>query len=77
MQPVTLADLLSDDKRLWAYCLDCQHNRFLDPRDIPLPASFPVPQVGKRMKCSKCGNRSIHTKPEWFMGKDSVQADSC
>jgi hypothetical protein len=68
-QPVTLADLIADGKRLWVYCLGCQHNRFLDPRHIALPVDFPVPNVGQRMKCSKCGSRSVHSKPEWFMGK--------
>ena len=73
-QRLTLANLLRDGKRLWAYCRDCQHNRFLDPHDIPLPPSFAVPEVGSRMKCFKCGSRNIHSKPEWFMGKDGLGA---
>ena len=73
---VTLDELIRDGKRLWAYCRECQHNRFLDPRDIPLPGSYPVPKVGKRMKCSACGSRNIHSKPEWFMGNDWHRGDS-
>ena len=77
MRGVTLADLLRDGKRLWAYCIDCQHNRLLNPGTVPLPGSYAVPEVGSRMKCSRCGSRSIHTKPEWFMGKDWTIGDNC
>jgi hypothetical protein len=40
----------------------------VEPSTIPLPPSHPVPTVGKKMKCSKCGSREITTAPELHEG---------
>ena len=53
--PVRLGDLIAERKLLWAYCVTCGRERDLDPATIPLPKDYPVPDVGKRMKCSSCG----------------------
>ena len=55
--PVTLGDLARDGKLLWVYCRDCCHERDVTPASVPLPGDTPVPDVGKRMKCSKCGSK--------------------
>ena len=55
--PVTLVDLVRNDKLLWVYCCDCGHERDVNPATLPLPAETPVPDVGKHMKCSVCGSR--------------------
>ena len=68
LAPVTLGDLVRDDKLLWVYCCDCGHERDVNPAAVPLPAETPVPEVGKRMRCSKCGSRKINTKPELYPG---------
>lgn len=67
-QPVTLADLSRDDRLMWTYCRDCGREKDLDPSTIPLPGDYPVPLVGKRMKCTRCGSRKIDTKPELCPG---------
>jgi hypothetical protein len=59
VNPVTLSDLAHDGKLLWVYCTDCGRERDLDPASLPLPGETPVPSVGKRMKCSACGSRTI------------------
>jgi hypothetical protein len=61
--PVTLADLARDKKLLWVYWRDCGHERDVDPLSLPLPANTPVPQVGKRLKCSMCGSRAVERNP--------------
>ncbi len=66
--PVTLGDLIHEDKLLWVYCRDCHHERDLNPATVPLPPETPVPDVGKKMKCSKCGSRSATTAPELHPG---------
>jgi hypothetical protein len=66
--PVTLGDLIRDDKLLWVYCRDCCHDRDVNPANVPLPGDTPVPDLGKRMKCSKCGSRAIETKPKLYPG---------
>jgi hypothetical protein len=30
-----------------------------------LPGEFPIPDVSLRLRCSKCGSRSIYTRPAW------------
>ena len=52
--PVLLGDLIRDGKLLWLYCRDCFRERDVDPSTIPLPPDVPVPEIGKRMKCSAC-----------------------
>jgi len=64
--PVTLGDLIHEDKLLWVYCCDCYHERDVP---VPLPAETPVPEVGKHMKCSKCSSRAVETKPELYPGR--------
>jgi hypothetical protein len=61
--PVTLGDLVRNDKLLWVYCRDCGHERDVNPATVPLPAVTLVPEVSKHMKCSVCGSRKINTKP--------------
>jgi hypothetical protein len=66
--PVLLGDLIRERKLLWAWCRDCCRERDIDPATIPLPSSTPVPEVGRRMKCSACGSRNVSTKPEHMPG---------
>jgi hypothetical protein len=66
--PVTLQDLIDEGKLLWVYCSGCGHERDVEPSSIPLPPSHPVPTVGKKMRCSKCGSREITTAPELHPG---------
>jgi hypothetical protein len=64
--PVTLGDLIREDKLLWVYCCDCGRERDVTPATVPLPPETPVPDVAKHMKCSACGSRKINTKPELY-----------
>jgi hypothetical protein len=66
--PVTLRDLIREDKLLWVYCCDCYHERDVNPATVPLPPEMPVPEVGKHMKCSACGSRKIDARPELHPG---------
>jgi hypothetical protein len=67
--PVTIADLMRDEKLLWVYCNDCCRERDVDPKSLALPADTSVPGLGRRyLKCSTCGSRNILTKPEIFPG---------
>ncbi len=66
--PVTLGDLVRDGKLLWGWCADCGRELDLDPRSLPLPPGFPVPEVGARMICTGCGGRKVRTAPELYPG---------
>jgi hypothetical protein len=65
---VPLGELAAAGKLLWVYSSDCGGERDIDPASLPLPASFPVPEVGSRMKCSACASRKINTKPQLYPG---------
>jgi hypothetical protein len=66
--PVTLGDLIRDSKLLWVYCRDCGHERDIDPSTLALPRTVAVPDVGQRMRCSRCSSRKIATEPELYPG---------
>jgi hypothetical protein len=66
--PVTLGDLIEADKLLWVYCRDCCHERDVTPATVPLPPETSVPDIGKHMKCAKCGSRNVTTTPEQYPG---------
>jgi hypothetical protein len=68
MASVVIADLIRAHRLLWVYCSECGRERDLDPATLPLPGDYPVPDVGKRMKCSACGSRKITTRPELYPG---------
>ncbi len=40
--PVTLGDLIREDKLLWVYCRECHHERDVNPANVPLAADTPV-----------------------------------
>jgi hypothetical protein len=63
-RPALLGDLIRDGKLLWLYCRECHRERDVDPATIPLPPDVPVPEIGKRMKCSACGSRKIDSRPD-------------
>lgn len=63
-KPATLGSLARDGRLLWCYCCECGYEREIDPLSLGLDPSEPVPTVGKRLKCSRCGSRKIETKPQ-------------
>jgi hypothetical protein len=40
----------------------------MHPATLPLPGEYPVPDIGKRMRCSACGSRKVYTAPELYPG---------
>jgi len=70
-RPGSLGDLIDADKLLWVCCRDCGHERDVNPANVPLPGDTPVPDVGKRMKCSSCGSKKVSTAPELYPGRIS------
>lgn len=64
-KPVTLADFKEEGRLVWVYCLNCCLERDVEPDTIPLPLDRPVPSVGKRLKCRKCGGR-LQAKPQLY-----------
>lgn len=66
--PVTLDDLVRENKKLWAYCNGCGHEVDMDPFLITAPRETPVPDVKRFLVCSQCNGKNITTKPELYPG---------
>jgi len=58
-QPVTLGDLAREGRLLWCYCWSCSYEREVEPLSLGIDPAEPVPTVGKRLKCSRCGSRDV------------------
>lgn len=66
--PVRLADLIRDGRTVTGLCIDCFRERDIPAAYLPLPGDTPVPEIGKRMRCTSCGGRRINTRPELYPG---------
>lgn len=69
---MALADMRDHGVRsVLAFCeaIGCGHKATLDV-DL-LPDELPVLDVSLKLRCSRCGSRSIHTRPNWSEMKAS------
>jgi len=60
--PMTLANMRAHGVRsidAFRQAIGCGHASTLNADGLP------VPDVSLRLRCSKCGSRSIHTRPNW------------
>jgi hypothetical protein len=61
--PMDLANMRSlGVTHVMAYC-KCRHEASIDVSD--LPADLFVPAIKDRLRCSKCGQRPMETRPDW------------
>ncbi len=64
--PMTLGNMRAHGIRsIDAYCqsIGCGHAATIVVDG--LPDGLPVPDVGLRLRCLRCGGRAIHTRPNW------------
>jgi len=64
--PMTLGNMRQNGvRRLIAYCHanGCHHEAVIDVEGWP--DDIPVPSIGPRLRCQKCGNRSAEARPNW------------
>ena len=63
----TLSMLAVAGRLVEAWCPHCGRARTLQPGPLieRLGASLPVPQVGRHLKCSRCGGRACETRPHF------------
>lgn len=47
----------------WCEATGCGHMATINVD--PLPDELPVPDVALRLRCSYCGSRRIHARPNW------------
>jgi hypothetical protein len=63
---MTLGNMRSQGVRsISVYCqsINCGHEATFNAD--ALPDDMSVPDVGLRLRCSRCGNRQIKTQPNW------------
>ena len=66
-EPMTLANMrLNGVRAVIASCANC--GRAADVNVDLLPETLIVPEVGKRLRCSSCGGKTISTRPAWHTG---------
>jgi DNA-directed RNA polymerase subunit RPC12/RpoP len=65
-QPVLIGDLRAKGHVLEVHCNTCAHFVELDPKTLPLDDNLPVPEARSYFKCSRCGSRSIKTRPQVY-----------
>jgi len=62
-KPVMIGDLIGEGKLLEVHRGNCRPERhlYLNPENLRLPKRMPVPEVARRLVCSKCGARNVET----------------
>jgi hypothetical protein len=66
--PMTLANLRSNGVHaVTATCANC--DRSADVNVDTLPDTIPVPEAGRRLRCSQCGGKTISTRPAWHTAR--------
>ncbi|MDA7792462.1 hypothetical protein N8979_01475 [bacterium] len=65
--PVTLTDLAAESLGVFCWCNRCGHNAEMPtaPLIAHLGPLFPVPELGRHLRCSSCNARDIATRPAW------------
>ena len=66
MQPVTVAALKRSSQILELGCLKCGHTIYRNPETLPLPDDEAVPNIARRLRCSRCnaGGEYCHSRPD-------------
>lgn len=67
IEPTTLRDLQDEGLHVFCWCNRCGHNA-----EVPTPhfidkcgLDYPVPELGRFMRCKKCHTNDIATRPAW------------
>ena len=64
---MTLANMrLNGVRMVTATCEVCE--RQADVNVDALPETLTVPEAGQRLRCSRCGAKTISTRPAWHTG---------
>ena len=52
---------------IFCWCNRCGHNQVMALEALleRLGPDMPVPEIGARMRCSRCQSRDIATRPDW------------
>ena len=67
LNPICLSDLQAENLKLFCWCNRCGHNAELGLSVFieRLGLHYPVPEIGRHMRCTKCKVNDIATRPAW------------
>lgn len=65
-QPVRMSGLREKNQVLEVHCNDCSHSVEIDAKTLPFGDDLPVPEAKRFFKCSRCGSKSITTRPQVY-----------
>lgn len=62
-----LGEICKDHIDVFCWCNRCGHNATISSRRLAaeLGPTFPVPEIGGRMRCSGCGSKDVAARPDW------------
>ena len=66
-RPALLGDLAGQGVDVFCWCNRCSHHGVVSAERLSaeLGPTFPVPEVGARMRCTGCGSKDVATRPNW------------
>ncbi len=67
LDAATLGELATQGVDVFCWCNRCGHNSELTVQRlaVALGRDHPVPEVGARLRCSRCGGKDVATRPAW------------
>ena len=66
-QATVLGDIAESKVDVFCWCNRCGHNAVIETAKLlaELGPTFPVPEIGSRMRCTGCGSKDVATRPSW------------
>jgi len=62
---VTLAWLIDEHMDVGLHCQPCGRHVVVQVRSLPFALETPVPALGGRFRCTRCGSSKSEARPEW------------
>ena len=63
----TLGEVAGRGVGIFCWCNRCGHNAVIAGPALAaaLGAACPVPEIGARLRCTRCGGKDVATRPDW------------
>ena len=63
----TLREVADRGVDIFCWCNSCGHNAVVASAELAaaLGGDCPVPDIGARLRCTRCGGKDVATRPNW------------
>lgn len=67
LSAATLGEVADQGVDVFCWCNRCAHNAVLPAARLAaeLGRAYPVPEIGARLRCSRCAGKDVATRPAW------------